>query len=61
VASPDRSRTRQRQRDAGADAGARRLGVATYNLYLGADFAPLFTATSQQELLRARTGRSLLT
>jgi endonuclease/exonuclease/phosphatase family metal-dependent hydrolase len=30
----------------------RHLGVATYNLYLGADFTPLFTATSQEELVQ---------
>ena len=30
----------------------RRLGVATYNLYLGADFTPLFTATSQEQLVQ---------
>jgi hypothetical protein len=36
----------------------RRLGVATYNLYLGADFAPLFTAANQQELVQ-RAGQGL--
>lgn len=30
----------------------RHLTVATYNLYLGADFAPLFSAPDQQELVR---------
>jgi hypothetical protein len=38
--------------DGHAGHARRHLGVATYNLYLGADFTPLFTATSQEELVR---------